>query len=485
MNVNKLVFHLGGTGKVAKQLNINSSTISNWKKKNLIPKKYHETISQLLNDKTNDNEETYFENETKKDLKKQKILLIITGGIACYKSLELIRYFKKKNFDVEVILTNSAQKFIKPLLITSLTGKKCFTSLFSEEDEENMGHIKLARKNDLIIVAPATANFIAKIAHGIADDLATNVMLATNNRIILAPSMNPHMWVNSATQSNIEKLKKRDMTIINPEEGDTACGEIGTGRLADVNKIFELSLHLINTNSKSIYETNFLKKIDNLEVLITAGPTLEYIDPIRYVSNNSSGKQGYALANAFRELGAKVTLITGPTNLKKPNVDKIISVNTASEMLKAVFLNLPKHIFVSAAAVSDYKLEPIITSESKKINSKIKLKKNIILEENFYFKPIENPDILYEVSNCSNRPDLVVGFAAETNNLINNAKNKLKLKNLDLIVANKIDSQNKVFGEDINSVSIIDKNNVETLDRESKIYIANCIAKKITGMYFN
>ena len=339
MNVSQIIFDLGGTGNVAKILKVRSSTISNWKKNNKIPNSYSDKILYLISEikEKKLNSDFIIDNNIKdlSNTKLHKILIIIAGGVASYKSLELIRLFKKLNIETDVILTKSAQKFLNPLLITSLNGKKCFTELFSEEDEDNMSHIRLARNNDLILVAPTTANLMAKLANGLADDLASNVLLATENKVVLAPSMNPVMWLNPATQDNIKTLKERGVEFIAPDKGYMACGEEGIGRLPEISTISEFVLKKIskekNFNQNLISHDNKLK---NLKVLITAGPTQEKIDPIRYVSNNSSGKQGYAIAEEFKKKGAHVTLISGPTNISIPNVDKIIKIRTADEMLK-------------------------------------------------------------------------------------------------------------------------------------------------------
>ncbi len=487
MNVSQLIFELGGTGSVAKKLQIQSSTISNWKKNNKIPDAYSVKIYSLLS-QTQEIQlqkniiERDFNNVFTKS-KQIKILLIISGGVASYKMLELIRLLKKINIEIDIILTKSAQKFINPLLITSLNGKECFTELFSEDEDNNMNHIKLARNNDLVIVAPATANILGKLANGLADDLASNVLLATTNKILLAPSMNPMMWLNPATQKNIKVLRDRGIDFIEPEQGSMACGEEGIGRLPDLELISKQIIYKISEKINLSNEIPFIeKKLHGLKILITAGPTQEKIDPIRFISNNSSGKQGYAIAEEFEKKGANVTLISGPTNLNVPKVDKFINITTAEEMLEATLQNLPTDIFISTAAVADWKLVPYDLKNSK-INSKNKIKKNHSNDEDIIFKCKNNPDILNIISKHKNRPGLVIGFAAETNNLIDNAKLKLKNKNLDFIIANKISNENKVFGNDINTVSIVEKKSIESHIQKSKHEIANIIIKKITNHY--
>ncbi len=481
-NISQIVFDLGGTGNVARQLSIQPSTVSNWKKNNKIPKSYKERILLLMSETNSDNQYKNCSDNSGPKLKFNKILIIVSGGIASYKSLELIRIFNKLNIETNVILTKAAQKFISPLLITSLSGKKCFTDLFSEDDQENMNHIKLARENDLILIAPATANLIGKLANGLADDLATNVLLATNNKIVLAPSMNPFMWSNPATQKNIFTLKKRNFEFIEPEEGLMACGEEGIGRLPDIEIISKYVINKLSNDLQTSHNLITYNKITKLNVVVTAGPTQENIDPIRFISNSSSGKQGYAIAEEFKNAGANVTLISGPTKLKTPNVNKFIQIKSAIQMLNAVQKNMPADIFVCTAAVSDWKLIPY-DLENKKINSQKKLKKNIFNKNNMIFKISNNPDIVNMIANQKNRPKLVIGFAAETNNVINNAKSKLKSKNLDFIVANQIDKENEVFGKDYNTVSIIEKNCLEKHEKKSKMEIAKIIVKKIINKY--
>ncbi len=472
-NVPELIFKLGGTGYVSKLLKTNPSTISNWKKNNKIPNSYISKVDVLLKKKNLITYTDYDNNigiNTIKKKSKFSILVIIAGGVSCYKILELIRLYYKNNFDIEVVLTKSAQKFITPLIVTSLINKKCFTELFSSEEEENMSHINLARNKDLILVAPCTANFIAKITHGIADDLACNIILASNSKIMIAPSMNPYMWENKATQNNLKILKQRGIDLINPNSGIMACGENGTGRLPEINEIYSLTTHYLLKKE----EKRHLGFQSPLKILITAGPTHEKIDPIRYLSNNSSGKQGYALAEEFLKLGAHVTLISGPTNINKPNVNKFVQVLSAKEMLLEVKNNIDCDIFISSAAVCDWKLIPY-TLKNKKMSNKDKLKKN----KDIFFKLETNPDIIKFVSKNKKRPKLVIGFAAETKNLIQNATKKLKEKQLDMIIANLVEKENAIFGEEYNQIIMIDKQcNMQESEKLTKHEIANIIILK-------
>ena len=473
--ISQLISILGGTGVVAKKLKIQPSAISNWKKVNKIPKSKHQAIFQLSSNLDINIDKFFLENKPS-DIhdSKVKILLIICGGIASYKSLEIIRLFKKTNFKLDVVMTKSAQKFITPLLVTSLNEKKCYTDLFSVEDETKMNHIKLARKPDIILVAPATANIMGKLANGIADDLASTILLASFSKIILAPSMNPIMWNNLATRENHKKLLDRGIKFIEPDTGDMACGENGTGRFPEPKLIFDIILSYINKNRL------FVNQFKNISILITAGPTIEDIDPIRFVSNKSSGKQGFEIASELTKRGAKVTLISGPVNIPFPKCENVIKVATAQEMLDKVTQQLPSDILICSAAVADWKLIPR-TSSTKNIDINNKIKKT---SDSLFFEAVENPDILSTVANSNLRPKIVIGFSAETKSLKKNAYSKLMSKNVDLIIANDV-SNNKVFGEDFNKVCFIDKNNCEELEKQTKKSIAFHLADKINDLLNN
>ena len=369
-------------------------------------------------------------------MSKKKILLIITGSIAAYKSLSLIRLIKDEGFDLNCILTKSAEKFITPLSVSSLVGKKAYTNLFSIDDEIEMGHITLAKNSDLIIVAPASANFISKISNGLADDLASSVLLATNSPTFLFPAMNSNMLNNFFTQRNLTRIQSSGIKVFETNPGELACGDLGPGRMKEPEEIFRISKNFFAGN-KNLFT--------GINALVTAGPTQESIDPVRFLSNYSSGKQGYAIAEQLADMGANVCLISGPTNLKKPkNIKSFIQVKTAYEMLKECETNIPKDLFISVAAVSDWKIK-------KYFKNKIKKKKSDIS-----FQLTVNEDILKSISTHSKRPRLVVGFAAETNEIEKNAKSKLRRKKCDLIIANDI-SKNEVMGGDMNSVHIFNK----------------------------
>ena len=471
-NISQLISLLGGTGLVAEKLKIKPSAVSNWKKLNRIPKnKLNAILSLSL--QHNINTEDFLPSHNFDNLN-FNILLIICGGIASYKSLEIIRLLKKANIDLDVVMTKSAQRFITPLLVTSLNEKKCYTDLFSVEDESKMNHIMLARKPDLILVAPATANIMAKLANGIADDLASTILLASFSQIILAPSMNPFMWSNVATQENYQKLLTRGVEFIEPDVGDMACGESGKGRFPEPKIIFEKII------SNIIERKNTSNQFKDVSIIITAGPTIENIDPVRFISNRSSGKQGFAIASELSKRGAKVTLITGPVTIPFPKCTNVIQVTTAQEMFEKTMSQLPADILICSAAVADWKLIPE-TFSKKKVDHKNKIKKT---NQELLFRTIKNPDILATAAKSNLRPSIVIGFSAETNNVIKNAKSKLFSKEIDLIVANNV-GKGDVFGKDFNKVFLIDKNNCEELSYQSKNSVAYHLANKINKIFIS
>ena len=392
------------------------------------------------------------------NLNNKKILLIICGGIAAYKSLEVIRLLKKKGVTIKTILTKNGAEFVTPLSISSLSQSKVYEDLFSIENELEMDHISLSRWADAILVAPATANTISKLANGNSDDLASTVVLASNKKIFVAPAMNVRMWNHESTKQNIAKIKKYDYKLIGPEIGDMACGEFGEGKMSEPKEIIN-KLEVYFKNSKSS------KKF---KALVTAGPTNEYIDPVRFISNKSSGKQGYEIARSLSKKGFDTTLISGPTNLRIKDDINLIKVETAEEMFQASLNSLPVDVAVFSAAVGDFKIK-------KFSKNKIKKQNNINLELE------KNVDILSYVSNHNSlRPKLVVGFAAETNNLKNHANKKLSEKNCDWIIANDISNKKIGFGSDFNEVSIYYKNNqTEKLKYKPKSEISNEIVERI------
>ena len=388
----------------------------------------------------------------------KKILLIICGGISAYKSLELIRVLKKRNVQVKTILTKSAKEFVTPLSVTSLSQEKVYYDIFSVENESEMDHISLSRWADLIVVAPATANTISKLSSGMSNDLASTVILASNKDIYLAPAMNVRMWEHTSTKENLFKLKNYGYKIIGPEIGDMACGEFGKGKMTEVNEIIKQIEIYFNNKTKN----------QKFKALVTAGPTLEYIDPVRFITNESSGKQGYEIAKSFRDNGFDTTLISGQTNLDPVTGVNFIKVNTAEEMFNETINNLPADVAVFSAAVADYKVK---NYNSKKIKKKENL--NLILEKNI--------DILAHVSKHNYlRPKLTIGFAAETNDLVENSLTKLEEKNCDWIIANDVSDTSIGFNSDNNQVSIFYKNKTnETLDKMNKSLIATELVNRV------
>ena len=393
-----------------------------------------------------------------KNLLDKKILYIICGGISAYKSLETIRLFKKNGAKIKTILTNSAKEFITPLSVASLSQGKVYSDLFSVENETEMDHIALSRWADVILIAPATANTISKLAQGTTDDLASTVVLASNKEIYLAPAMNVRMWEHESTKYNLKKLISYGYKFIGPEIGEMACGEYGEGKMSEPDKI---------SNEINNYFLN-LKKNKRLKALVTAGPTNEYIDPVRFITNKSSGKQGYEIAKSLSKKGFDTTLISGPTNLKIDHDVKLIEVETANEMFMETQKNLPADVAVFSAAVADFKV-------NKKYKNKIKKQDSLNLNLE------KNVDILSYVSNHNSmRPELVIGFAAETDNVENNAEKKLNNKNCDWIVANDVSNKKIGFSSDFNEVTIYyrDKDK-EKLSYKKKSEISDEIVDRI------
>ena len=393
-----------------------------------------------------------------KNLNGKKILLIICGGIAAYKSLEIIRLLKKSGSSIKTILTKNANNFVTPLSVTSLSKEKVYSDLFNSDNEAEMDHISLSRWSDLILVAPATANTISKIGYGLSDDLASTVIFASDKKTFFAPAMNVRMWEHKSNKENIKKLVDFGHEIIGPEIGEMACEEYGMGKMCDPEKIVK-------------YVDNYFNKLKNnkkFKALVTAGPTWEYIDPVRFISNKSSGKQGYEIAKSLNENGIDTTLISGPTNLESIKGINLIKVKTADEMLNATLKSLPVDVAVFSAAVADFKV---------KYTEKEKMKKektvNLSLEKNI--------DILRHISNHNSlRPKLVVGFAAETNSIKNNSLKKLSEKNCDWIIANDVSKKDIGFGSDFNEVSIFYKNNSEEIvPKMKKSSLANLIVNRI------
>jgi|TARA_Y200000002_G_scaffold323043_1_gene283985 phosphopantothenoylcysteine decarboxylase/phosphopantothenate--cysteine ligase len=398
------------------------------------------------------------------DLINKKILFIICGGISAYKSLEIIRLLKKNGAEIKTILTKTAKEFVTPLSVASLSQGKVYDDLFNVENEVEMDHIALSRWADVIIVAPVTANTISKLTQGSSEDLASTVILASNKQVFLAPAMNVRMWEHQSTQNNLKVLKDYGYKLIGPVIGDMACGEYGEGKMSSPTDIFnEISNFLSNQ-----------RKNKKIKALVTAGPTNEYIDPVRFITNKSSGKQGYELAKSLSKRGFETTLISGPTNLKIEDNINLIKVETADEMFKATQKSLPTDIAIFSAAVADFKINKQSTQKIKKKNLTINLEKNI--------------DILNYVSNHNSmRPKLVIGFAAETDDLDKNAKNKLINKNCDWIIANDVSKQGSGFNSDYNEVTIHYKNSKfdkEKLSLKKKSQISEEIVDRITAQIY-
>jgi len=386
----------------------------------------------------------------------KRVLLIIGGGIAAYKSLELIRLLAKAGIKSRAILTKAGAEFVTPLSVGSLTQDKVYQELFNLTDENEMGHIELSRSADLIVVAPATADLIAKAAHGFANDLASTTLLATDAPVLMAPAMNVRMWQHAATQRNIARLQADGIHFIGPDEGDMACGEYGPGRMSEPAAILGAIKTLVADGP-----------LKGKRALVTAGPTQEAIDPVRFISNRSSGKQGYAIAAALAELGADVTLVSGPTNLPAPLGVHRVSVETADEMLEASEAALPLDIAVMVAAVADWR--PAQTAEEK-----IKKDKDGIPAISL----VENPDILATLSKPGKkRPKLIIGFAAETDHVEEHARAKIAKKGCDWIVANDVSGD--VMGGDNNQVLLITKDGSETWPHMAKDAVARKLAERI------
>ena len=396
----------------------------------------------------------------------KSILLIIGGGIAAYKCPELIRRLRERGIAVRVILTKAGEQFVTPLALASVAGEKVFTSLFDLTDETEIGHIELSRSADLVVVAPATADLMARMANGLASDLATTALLATDKPVMIAPSMNVRMWQHAATQRNLRTLRDDGVAVVGPNEGDMACGEYGPGRMAEPAEIVEKVQKFF---SSKVAEPG---PLSGRKVVVTAGPTHEPIDPVRYLANRSSGRQGYAIAAAAHRLGAQVSLISGPVNEPLPPGVEVHLVETAEEMLDASQAELPADIAIFAAAVADWRIADAATSKLKKDGTG---------------KPpalalTENPDILATIAkNKRNRPQIVVGFAAETDNVVENARKKLQNKGCDFIVANDVSPESGVMGGTRNTVHIVSADGIEDWPEMSKDDVADRLMQYLAG----
>ena len=403
----------------------------------------------------------------------RSVLLVIGGGIAAYKALELIRLLKGRGIAVRAILTRAGEHFVTPLSVAALTGGKVHSDLFSLTDEAEMGHIELSRAADLVVVAPATADLMAKLAGGLANDLASTALLATDKPVLLAPAMNVRMWLHPATQRNLAQLMADGVRVIGPDEGDMACGEFGPGRMAEPAAIaLAIEEALSPAEGMKLLTGAAPRPLRGRKVLITAGPTREAIDPVRYISNHSSGKQGYAIAAAAVALGAEVVLVSGPTALPIPPGVQMVPVESAAQMMAAVSRELPADIAIFTAAVADWRVAEVA---GEKIKKGAKAAPTITLAE--------NPDILKTVATLkAGRPQLVVGFAAETENVVAHARDKLSRKGADLIVANDVSPAGGVFGGDRNTVHLIARDGVEDWPDLSKAEVARRLMDRLAGL---
>ena len=406
-------------------------------------------------------------------LSRARILLIISGGIAAYKSLELIRRLKDRGATVQVVMTAAARQFISPLSAATLSGQPVRDDLFSLTDEAAIGHIELSRAADLIVIAPASANILARMANGLADDMATTVLLATDKRVLAAPAMNVRMWLHPATRRNLERLRDDGVLIVGPDSGPMACGEFGPGRMAEppaILEAIEAALAAEAASSPSLEgRPSDSGSLGGRHVIVTSGPTYEPIDPVRFLGNRSSGRQGHAIAQAAVGAGARVTLVTGPVGLSDPTGAEVVHVGSARDMREAVEAALPADAFIAAAAVADWRAENVAHQ---------KIKKNA--KESPTLTLVENPDILAEVAKKTiMRPAVVIGFAAETENITANAMAKLQRKSCDLIIANSVAEGSSTFGGETNQVQVIDARGVESWPPMTKAEVANGIVRRL------
>ena len=403
-------------------------------------------------------------------LPRARILLIISGGIAAYKSLELIRRLRDRGATVRVVMTSAARQFISPLSAATLSGQPVRDDLFSLTDEAAIGHIELSRAADLIVVAPASAHILARMAAGLADDMATTVLLATDKRVLAAPAMNVRMWQHPATRRNLGRLKDDGVLFVGPESGPMACGEFGPGRMAEppaIVEAIEQALAAEAAPSDSLQAPP--GPLSGRRVIITSGPTYEPIDPVRFIGNRSSGRQGHAIAQAAIGAGASVTLVTGPVGLSDPAGAEVIHVGSAREMREAVQASLPADAFIGAAAVADWRADSVASQKIKKD-----------AKESPTLRLVENPDILAEVAKKTTmRPAVVIGFAAETENVTANAVAKLQRKGCDLIIANSVGEGTSTFGGETNQVHVIDARGVESWPPMTKAEVANGIVRRL------
>ena len=459
---------LGGRQAMQDVLGVGASAISNYVARGSVPthvrsKLYNTLTARGYQVRLDDLSILCGPDAATSQVKKPMVLLIIGGGIAAYKALETARRMQQLGLDVTGVMTKSAAQFITPLSVAALTNQKCYEDLFSLTDEAEMGHIRLARSADLVLVMPATANLMSRAACGLADDLATTILLAATAPILMAPAMNPAMWAHPATIANQAILRQRGIHMIGPTEGDTACGEIGSGRMSEPTDIAATAFKLAVKRPQSLAGKT---------VIVTAGPTVEPIDSVRFIANHSSGKQGYAIAAALAARGASVTLVSGPVALPTPPQIKLVSVQTAQDMQAAVHAALPADIAICAAAVADWRV-----GEAR--HAKLK-KPDPCTDKHMQLSLVENPDILAALGQSDQRPTLLVGFAAETEDVLENATAKRHRKQCDWIVANQVGAANDpVFGSDQNNIMLISETAVENWPRMLKTELADKLADRI------
>ncbi|MDC0649435.1 bifunctional phosphopantothenoylcysteine decarboxylase/phosphopantothenate--cysteine ligase CoaBC [Alphaproteobacteria bacterium] len=482
MNLSAIITALGGRHAIQQLLNVGPSAISNYLTRGHLPERAKPIIYAALTKKgyqvrADDLEilagppatssqplhgDTHFG---------KRILLIVAGGIAAYKALETARQLQQLGAHVTGVMTDGAKQFITPLSLAALTGEKCYDSLFSLTDEAEMGHIRLARSADLVLVVPATANFMARANAGIADDLATTILLATTAKVAMAPAMNPAMWAHAATKHNFASLRQRGVHMIGPVSGDTACGEEGEGRMCEPADIAAAAIQLITPQNIPNATDHAKSPLAGKRIIVTSGPTIEPIDKVRFIANRSSGKQGHAIAASLASRGADVILISGPVNEPTPDQVTIVQVTTANEMLAACKAALPADIAICAAAVADWRVQSV---------SDQKLKKPEDPNAGMMLALCQNPDILAHISSAPNRPKLVIGFAAETEDLLQNATKKRQRKGCDWIIANQVGGDaDPVFGSALNQAMLISANGVDEWPQMEKTDLAETLADHI------
>ena len=482
MNLSAIITALGGRHAIQQLLNVGPSAISNYMTRGHLPERAKPIIYAALTQKgyqirADDLEILASPTATssqplQRDTHSGKqILLIVAGGIAAYKALETARQLQQLGAHVTGVMTDGAKQFITPLSLAALTGEKCYDSLFSLTDEAEMGHIRLARSADLVLVVPATANFMARANAGIADDLATTILLATTAKVAMAPAMNPAMWAHAATKHNFASLRQRGVHMIGPVSGDTACGEEGEGRMCEPADIAAAAMQLITPQNITNAKHHAKSPLAGKRIIVTSGPTIEPIDKVRFIANRSSGKQGHAIAATLASRGADVILISGPVNEPAPDQVTMVQVTTANEMLAACKAALPADIAICAAAVADWRVQSV---------SDQKLKKPEDPNAGMMLALCQNPDILAHISSAPNRPKLVIGFAAETENLLQNATKKRQRKGCDWIIANQVGGDaDPVFGSTLNQAMLISANGVDEWPQMQKTDLAERLADHI------